>query len=263
MIWGATFVLVKQALAGVSTLLFLTLRFAIATLALALIFRKQFRNPGLSRGLRGGVIAGCFLFSGYVLQTFGLKYTSASKTGFITGLYIPLVPLFSSLVYKKIPQMAEIIGVLAAFSGMALMTVQKDLFDIGLGDLLVACCAVAYAFHILVLGRFAGSSEHRRPDSSADRNLLLDLYGNVLVGGAGPRPMDRRPLDRPAGHRPICHGVGLRCSNLGAALQQPHAYGADLFHRAFIRMDNLLSGGRRSAFQARDSRRRADPGGIS
>ncbi len=158
MIWGATFVLVKQALAGVSTLLFLTLRFAIATLVLALIFRKEFRRPNLSRGLRAGLIAGCFLFSGYVLQTFGLKYTSASKTGFITGLYIPLVPLFSSLVYKKVPQIAEIVGVLAAFTGMALMTIQKDLLNISLGDLLVAGCAVAYAFHILVLGRFAGST---------------------------------------------------------------------------------------------------------
>ena len=158
LIWGTTFILVKQALAGVSTLLFLTLRFAIATLALALIFRKEFRNANVRRAVRGGVIAGVFLFSGYVLQTFGLKYTSASKTGFLTGLYIPLVPLFSSLIYKKIPTMSEIMGVLAAFTGMALMTIQKSFLDIGLGDVLVACCAVAYAFHILVLGRFAGSS---------------------------------------------------------------------------------------------------------
>jgi drug/metabolite transporter (DMT)-like permease len=158
LIWGATFILVKQALAGVSTLLFLTLRFAFATVALALIFRKEFRNADVSRAMRGGLIAGCFLFSGYVLQTFGLKYTSASKTGFITGLYIPLVPLFSSLIYKKLPKVSEIMGVLAAFTGMALMTIQKSFFDIGLGDLLVAGCAVAYAFHILVLGRFAGSA---------------------------------------------------------------------------------------------------------
>jgi drug/metabolite transporter (DMT)-like permease len=158
LIWGTTFILVKQALAGVSTLLFLTLRFAIATLALALIFRKEFREPSAARGLRGGLIAGCFLFSGYVLQTFGLKYTSASKTGFLTGLYIPLVPLFSALIYKKIPRTAEIMGVLAAFLGMALMTIQKSFLDIGAGDMLVAGCAVAYAFHILVLGHFAGSA---------------------------------------------------------------------------------------------------------
>jgi drug/metabolite transporter (DMT)-like permease len=158
LIWGATFILVKQALTGVSTLLFLTIRFAIATAALVLIFRKEFRQPNIARGVRGGVIAGCLLFGGYVLQTTGLKYTSASKTGFITGLYIPLVPLFSSLIYKKIPRIAEVMGVLAAFMGMALMTIQKSFFDVGVGDLLVACCAVVYAFHILVLGRFAGSA---------------------------------------------------------------------------------------------------------
>ncbi len=157
LIWGATFVIVKQALTDVSTLLFLTIRFTLATLALAVIFRTQFRKLD-KHSIRGGIIAGVFLFSGYVLQTFGLKYTSASKTGFITCLYIPLVPLFSSLVYRKIPRVPEILGVVAAFVGITLMSVQEDILKIGLGELLVACCAVAYAFHILVLGRFAGSS---------------------------------------------------------------------------------------------------------
>ncbi|HEX4595008.1 MAG TPA: DMT family transporter [Bryobacteraceae bacterium] len=158
LIWGATFILVKRALADISTLLFLTLRFTAAAVVLALIFRKQFRAPNLRMSLRAGLLAGLCLFSGYVLQTFGLKYTSASKTGFITGLYIPLVPLFSSIIYKKIPQMWELCGVAAAFAGMALMTIQTDLMDVNKGDLLVAGCAVVYAFHILLLGRFAGSA---------------------------------------------------------------------------------------------------------
>ena len=158
LIWGSTFILVKQALPDISTLLFLTLRFTAAAFVLALIFRKQFRSPNLRNSLRGGLLAGLCLFSGYVLQTFGLMYTSASKTGFITGLYIPLVPLFSGLIYKKTPQLSEIFGVLTAFAGMALMTIQTDLFDINRGDLLVAGCAVVYAFHILLLGRFAASA---------------------------------------------------------------------------------------------------------
>jgi drug/metabolite transporter (DMT)-like permease len=158
LIWGATFILVKRALADISTLLFLTLRFTIAALVLALIFRKEFRSPKLRMSLRAGLLAGLCLFSGYVLQTFGLKYTSASKTGFITGLYIPLVPLFSGLVYRKLPQLRELCGVAIAFAGMALMTIQTDLMDINKGDLLVAGCAVVYAFHILLLGRFAGSA---------------------------------------------------------------------------------------------------------
>ena len=88
--------------------------------------------------MRGGLLAGLCLFSGYVLQTFGLKYTSASKAGFLTALYIPLVPLFSGLIYKKIPQLAELCGVAAASAGMALMTIQTDLQDINRGDLWVA-----------------------------------------------------------------------------------------------------------------------------
>lgn len=184
LIWGATFVLVKRALADISTLLFLALRFTIATLALALIFRNHLRGKQFRSALRGGLIAGCCLFAGYVLQTFGLKFTSASKTGFITGLYIPLVPLFSAIVYRKIPQLFEILGVAAAFAGMALMSIQRDILDIGRGDLLVAGCAVAYAFHILVLGHFAASA-----DLGALASIQIAtaaLLGAVTFGWAEP-----------------------------------------------------------------------------
>ena len=156
-VWGSTFVLVKQALSDVSTLLFLTLRFSAATLILALVFRKEFCAENRWSSIRGGAIAGLFLFTGYVLQTFGLKYTSASNAGFITGLYVPLVPLISGLIYKKPAQASELLGIIAAFAGLVLMSVKRDFFDIGVGDLLVAAAAVSYAFHIVVLGKFAAS----------------------------------------------------------------------------------------------------------
>jgi len=159
LIWGATFVLVKRALADVSTLLFLAMRFAVATAALVFVFRNQLRSGNISNGLHGGLLAGACLFAGYVLQTFGLKYTSASKTGFITGLYIPLVPLFGSFFYRSLPQVAELTGIAIAFAGLALMTVERDLLSLSRGDLLVMGCAVAYALHILVLGRYAKSAE--------------------------------------------------------------------------------------------------------
>jgi drug/metabolite transporter (DMT)-like permease len=155
LIWGSTFILVKQALADISTLLFLTLRFSVATLVLLLVFRKELRAPHLWPSLRGGALAGLCLFSGYTLQTFGLKYTSASNAGFITGLYMPLVPLMSALIYRKPPRFLELCGVAVAFVGLALMTLRQGLFEIGRGDLLVAACAVAYALQIVVLGRFA------------------------------------------------------------------------------------------------------------
>ena len=154
-VWGATFVLVKTALNDVSTLLFLTLRFSLAAAALAIVFRRDLRfSPELTYSIKAGVLAGFCLFSGYVLQTFGLKFTSASKAAFLTGLYIPLVPVLGALVYRKTPAASEVAGVIAAAIGMGLMTVQKDALRIGLGDLLVIGCAVAFAFHILILGHF-------------------------------------------------------------------------------------------------------------
>jgi drug/metabolite transporter (DMT)-like permease len=158
LIWGATFVLVKQALADVSTLLFLTLRFSIAAAVLALIFRREFRAPYAVASLRRGVLAGIFLFGGYVLQTAGLKFTSASKAGFITGVYVPLVPLIGGLLHQKLPQLSELIGVVIAVAGTILLTVQKNIFNIAGGDLLVAGCALAFACHIVILGRFAPRS---------------------------------------------------------------------------------------------------------
>lgn len=163
LIWGTTFVLVKQALDDISTLLFLTLRFTLASLALASFFRKALLSDlrsknNLRASLAGGALAGVCLFSGYVLQTFGLKHTTAAKAGFVTGLYIPLVPLIGALVYRKIPRNAELLGVGCAFLGMALMTVRQDVLAIQFGDLLVMGCAVAYAFHILVLGHFTRSA---------------------------------------------------------------------------------------------------------
>jgi drug/metabolite transporter (DMT)-like permease len=155
LIWGSTFVLVKQALDSISTMLFLTLRFGIAAAALAIIFRGRGSRRGRRREWMAGAVVGCFLFAGYCLQTTGLKYTTPSKAGFITGFYIVLVPLFSAVIYRRAPQAAELAGVGVATAGMCLLTNPSLRLDIGFGDVLVLASAVSYAFHILALGRFS------------------------------------------------------------------------------------------------------------
>src|SRR3984885_8873469 len=177
LVWGATFVLVKQALADVSTLLFLTLRFSVAAVVLALIFRKEFRAPNALVSLLRGAFAGIFLFGAYVLQTAGLKFTSASKAGFITGLYVPLVPIIGGLIHQKLPQISELVGIAIACVGMFLLTVQTDILDIGRGDLLVAGCAVAYSLQMVILGRFA-------PVSNIGVLTVAQIATGALVGAA-------------------------------------------------------------------------------
>jgi drug/metabolite transporter (DMT)-like permease len=160
LVWGTTFVVVKQAITQISALYFLSLRFSLATLCLLLLFIPAFRRMSrrqLFAGLRGGLITGIFLWCGYVLQTFGLHYTSAGNSGFLTGLYIVLVPLLGALFYRQKPAVRELAGLVLASAGMVVMTLPASgaRSGINLGDLLTIACAVAFAFHLLVLAYFS------------------------------------------------------------------------------------------------------------
>jgi drug/metabolite transporter (DMT)-like permease len=171
LVWGATFILVKSALGGISPLLFLALRFSLATAALALFFRKPLgrkaHNRGAWKGAGAGVLVGSFLFLGYLLQTLGLRLTSAPKSAFITGLTSVMVPLLGSFVYRNRPRISEWLGILTATAGLGLMTLPDAgllgaaLPGVGLtaainrGDVLTFFCAIAFAAHIVTLGHFS------------------------------------------------------------------------------------------------------------
>ncbi len=155
LIWGSTFVLVKSALADVSPLLFLTLRFSIATAALLALFRGLGKGPRSWQSVMAGALSGVFLFSGYVLQTLGLRLTSAPKSAFLTGLTSVMIPLQASLVYRTRPQVSEVIGVLVATGGLGLMTLEGDIGAISRGDFLTLLCAVGFAAHIVTVGHFS------------------------------------------------------------------------------------------------------------
>jgi drug/metabolite transporter (DMT)-like permease len=164
LVWGATFILVKSALGDISSLLFLALRFSLATLALALLFRKALTAPGARKGLGAGALVGLFLFLGYLFQTLGLRLTSAPKSAFITGLTSVMVPLLGSFVYRIRPRIAEWCGVFIATAGLALMTLPDvalwgtapgTALSINRGDVLTFFCAIAFAAHIVTLGHFS------------------------------------------------------------------------------------------------------------
>ncbi len=158
LIWGATFVVIKNTLADVTPLFFNAVRMLLASLCLLLIFWKeirQLRRPAFQAAL----VAGLFLWAGYELQTTGLKLTTPSKSGFLTGISVVLVPLFLALFWKRKVNRWTAVGVGVAFLGLILMTVPAGVdawaewSSVNAGDLLTLACAVAFAFHIIVLGR--------------------------------------------------------------------------------------------------------------
>ena len=155
-IWGASFVIVKGALAGVSPILFVALRFSVAALALLAVFRQRSRGRSVARReLQAGALIGTLLFLGFFLQTAGLQFTTAPKSAFLTGMSSVAVPLVATLVYRIRPQRSELLGLLAATAGMSLMTLGGPIGSMNRGDVLTLGCAVAYAGHIVTLGHFS------------------------------------------------------------------------------------------------------------
>ncbi|MEG6522263.1 DMT family transporter [Desulfotomaculum sp. 1211_IL3151] len=152
-VWGVTFVVVQDALSGIGPYYFIGIRFAIAFAFLALIYGKRFRNIDKAT-LKAGSFIGVFLFMGYAFQTVGLKYTTASNAGFITGLAVVLVPLFTALITKKIPSLVLIFGVTSATLGLGLLSIGDNL-SIRFGDILCFFCAICYAAHIILVGKYA------------------------------------------------------------------------------------------------------------
>jgi drug/metabolite transporter (DMT)-like permease len=156
MIWGISFVFVKVSIGVIPPMEFIGIRFVIASLVLGIIFYKDFLKTS-KKEIIAGCFIGVFLFLSFFAQTIGLQYTTPGKSGFITGLYIVIVPFFASLYYKKFVGWLPITGAIIAFSGLGLLSVSSDeLYLLGKGDLLTLICAFGYALHILAVENYVG-----------------------------------------------------------------------------------------------------------
>ena len=154
-IWGSSFLIVQDAIRLVGPFTFLAMRFGIGAVVLVLAFYKHFRRI-TRRELVAGSIIGLFLFAGYALQTLGLQTTSTSMTGFLTGLYVPLVPLLSIFILRQRLKGGVIAAIFLSFLGLILLSLNENFrLSFGSGELLILGCAIAYALHIVVVSRFA------------------------------------------------------------------------------------------------------------
>jgi drug/metabolite transporter (DMT)-like permease len=151
-VWGITFVQVKDAVDVYPLFAFLAVRYAIATGVLGVVGARRVLTLGRS-GLAAGGVLGGLLGLGIGLQTAGLERTTVSSTGFITGLYVVLTPLFGLLLFRTTVGLEVWAGVALSVVGLALLSGV----DIGspTGDLLVLASAAAQALQILMVERYA------------------------------------------------------------------------------------------------------------
>jgi len=149
-IWGSTFVIVKGALADASPVPFLAVRFMLAGFLLwAVLGRGQVERPALA----AGVVLGVFLFAGYLFQTWGLTLTTPSKSAFITGFSVILVPLIM-LFHGSRLRAANVGGALLGLLGIYFLVLPSGLQAVNRGDYLTLFGAVSFALHIVLVGRY-------------------------------------------------------------------------------------------------------------
>jgi drug/metabolite transporter (DMT)-like permease len=151
-VWGVTFVQVKDAVALYPLFAFLAIRFAIATLTLAVPGTRRVRTLGRA-GIGAGALLGLLLAAGYLLQTAGLERTTVSSTGFVTGMYVVLTPLLALALFRSRIAPAAWAAVGVSTAGLALLS-GVHAGSVG-GDLLVLAGAAVYSLQIVLMEWFA------------------------------------------------------------------------------------------------------------
>jgi len=157
LIWGASFVVLKNALNDFTPLYLLGIRFSLSFAIMALLFWRRIRQATKKELLSGGVI-GLFLFAGYAAQTIGLLYTTAGKQSFLVGSSVVLVPFLAWAVSRSFPGWHVFVGAMLSMVGIGLLTLQGA-FYVGFGDTLSLVSAVFYAAQIVAIGYFSPDTD--------------------------------------------------------------------------------------------------------
>ena len=155
-VWGYTFLVVQDAIARMPVMDFLAWRFVIASVVMIALRPTCLRNVTRLELLRG-VGLGTILGLGYIAQTYGLRYTSAAISGFITGMFVVLTPVMSWILFRRKTNRNTWLVVALATVGLALLSLNG--WSVGIGGLLTLGCAVFFAIHIVGLGEWSSQYE--------------------------------------------------------------------------------------------------------
>lgn len=156
-IWGLSFVIMKDAISEAPVLYVLAIRFLLSGIPLSIIFFKKFFKAKKKDYLRG-IIVGCVLILSYVFQSYGCKYTTASKNSLLTAIYGVVVPFVSWIIFKKKPKLISVLFTIIAFGGVSLILIQ-DLDTVNIGDILTIVGGLFYAIQIVLVAEFAKDTD--------------------------------------------------------------------------------------------------------
>jgi drug/metabolite transporter (DMT)-like permease len=189
LLWGVSFTVTKDLLAGLPAPTLLALRFALAAGALLALRPRAVRGAGAD-SWRAGLALGAILYGSFVLQTLGLAGTTPARSAFLTASYVFLVPLLGYAFGRQRVGRGVGIGALLATAGLALLTRPEVTAEVRRGDVLSALCALGFAVHILGLGRIAG----RVPAAPLALTQILGASALALLAGLVHDPRALSPV---------------------------------------------------------------------
>lgn len=156
-IWGSSFIIMKDTLDNIPVYQLLAIRFTLASLLLGVIFRKRLLRAG-RHILPHGAVCGVLLLFAYASQTYGLMTTSPGTNAFLTAVYCVLVPFMAWLLLRKRPTPHNWAAAVMCIGGIGLISLSGDLF-IGRGEWLTLLSGLLYALHIMALSRYGESDD--------------------------------------------------------------------------------------------------------
>lgn len=158
LIWGTSFVVMKNVLDGVPVLWLLSFRFILSSVILLVIAGRKLR--AVSREcLKGSVILGILLGSAYIVQTFGLYYTTPGKNAFLTCTYCVLTPFASWTLYRMRPTLKNLLAALICLAGIGCVSLDSGFDNINIGDVLTLMCGILYALQIAVMAKYVSTGD--------------------------------------------------------------------------------------------------------
>ena len=188
-IWGTSFVILKTTLDSVGTLWVLAIRFTISTLLLGLFAVKKLRKVD-RRCLKGGVMMGLCLALAYIVQTYGLVYTTPGKNAFLTATYCVLVPFMAWGVYKRKPDASNIIAAFLCITGIGFVSLSGAGTGVNIGDMLTLICGIFYGLQIIIMEQYAA-------DSDALSITVIQFGTAALLCWAGALLFEAPPVNVP------------------------------------------------------------------
>ena len=158
LIWGTSFVVLKNALDSIGTLWILAIRFTVAAALMLALIRGKLQSIS-PRCILGSALMGASLAAAYIIQTYGLYYTTPGKNAFLTATYCVLTPFLAWLFYRRRPALSNALAAVLCLAGVGLVSLGTDFGRLNLGDVLSLCSGLFYSLQIILMEQYVDSGD--------------------------------------------------------------------------------------------------------